>query len=61
MKIDFVINGFSDSLNLPDDHTLTVAEIEAMKQARYNNWRAVITAVNDDTVVDVVATPTDEV
>ena len=61
MKIDFVINGFSDSLNLPDDHTLTVAEIEAMKQARYNNWRAVITAVNDDAVVDVVATPMDEV
>ena len=61
MKIDFVINGFGDSLILPDDHMLTAAEIEAMKQTRYNNWRAVITAVNDDAVVDVVATPIDEV
>ena len=39
MKIDFTINGFSDALNLDDNHGLTDAEIEAMKQARYDAWR----------------------
>jgi len=39
IKIDFTINGFSDALNLPDNHGMTDAEIEAMKQARYDAWR----------------------
>lgn len=38
IKIDFTINGFSDALNLADDHGLSDAEIEVMKQARYNKW-----------------------
>lgn len=29
---------FSDALNLPDDHTLTDVELEAMKQSRLDNW-----------------------
>ena len=29
---------YSDALILPDDHTLTNDELEAMKQARLNNW-----------------------
>lgn len=43
MKIDFIINGFSDALHLPDDHSFSEAEIEAMKQARYNKWYEFIT------------------
>jgi hypothetical protein len=43
MKIDFTINGFSDALILPDDHGLTDAEIEAMKQARYDKWYDYVT------------------
>jgi hypothetical protein len=39
VMIDFIINGFSDCLHLADDHGLTDAEIEAMKQARYDKWR----------------------
>lgn len=38
VKIDFNINGFGDALYLADDHGLTDAEIEAMKQARYDKW-----------------------
>jgi hypothetical protein len=38
IKIDFIINGFSDCLHLADDHGLTDAAIEAMKQARYDKW-----------------------
>jgi hypothetical protein len=29
---------------LPDDHAFTDVEIEAMKQQRFDNWIAVITA-----------------
>ena len=34
---------FSDALNLPDDHGLSDADLEAMKQERLNNWLAVVT------------------
>ena len=39
IKIDFEINGFSDALHLADEHGLSDAEIEAMKQARYDKWK----------------------
>ena len=29
---------FGDTLWLEDDHTYTEADIEAMKQERFNNW-----------------------
>jgi hypothetical protein len=41
---------FSDTLILADDHGLTDAEIEAMKQARYDKWYDFIT--NPPPVVD---------
>ena len=48
MKIDFSFSSqygtFSDALHLPDDHGLSDKQIEAMKQARFDNWIAVITA-----------------
>lgn len=42
IKIDFEINGFRDALHLADEHGLSDAEIEAMKQARYDKWDAFI-------------------
>lgn len=48
MKIDFEYQTnhglFRDALHLPDDHSFTEAEIEAMKQQRVDNWIAVVTA-----------------
>jgi hypothetical protein len=48
MKIDFQFDTqygrFCDALHLPDDHTYTETEIEAMKQQRLTNWIAVIEA-----------------
>jgi hypothetical protein len=48
MKIDFCFDTqygkFCDALHLPDDHTLTDEEIQAMKQQRLDNWIAVVTA-----------------
>jgi hypothetical protein len=33
---------FSDALYLPEDHTFTEEQIEAMKQERLNNWLAIV-------------------
>ena len=48
MKIDFEFDTphgiFRDALHLPDDHGLSDAEIEAMKEQRRDNWIAVVTA-----------------
>lgn len=52
MKIDFTITdgkySFSDALHLDDDHGLSDAELEAMKQARFDNWVAIIIAVDEE-------------
>jgi hypothetical protein len=49
MKIDFFFDTqygkFCDALHLPDDHTLSEAEIEVMKQQRLDNWIAVVSYV----------------
>lgn len=46
MVIDFEMsNGIytlKDAIVLPDDHTYTELEIEAMKQQRFDNWIIVI-------------------
>jgi hypothetical protein len=34
---------FRDAIWLPEDHTLTEAEIEQMKDARYNAWYQLVT------------------
>jgi hypothetical protein len=48
MKIDFEFETaqgkFADALHLPDDHTFTDDEIQAMKQQRVDNWIAIVTA-----------------
>lgn len=33
---------FRDALHLPDDHGLTDAELDAMKQERLDNWVAIV-------------------
>jgi hypothetical protein len=48
VSIEFEFNTqygiFRDALVLPDDHGLSDAELDAMKQQRMDNWIAVITA-----------------
>ena len=48
IKIDFEVETehgiFRDALHLPDEHSFTDTEIEAMKQERVNNWIDFITA-----------------
>lgn len=55
MKIDFEFQTgyglFRDALHLPDDHGLTDAQIEVMKQERLDNWIAIVTAPPADEVV----------
>lgn len=52
MKIDFFFDTphgkFADALHLPDDHTYTDAEIEAMKQQRLDNWIAIVSAPSEE-------------
>jgi hypothetical protein len=59
MKIDFEFDTphgvFRDALHLPDDHTFTADEIQAMKQQRVDNWIAVVTAPPAEEI-----TPTEE-
>lgn len=47
MKIDFEITKdgytFRDALVFPDDAVPSDAEIEAMKQARFDAWYAIVT------------------
>jgi hypothetical protein len=48
IKIDFQFETrygkFADALHLPDNHTFTDAEIQAMKQRRVDNWIVLVTA-----------------
>ena len=65
MKIDFEFDTphgmFRDALHLPDDHTFTDAEIQAMKQQRVDNWIAVVTAPPVEEVIEeVIDTPVEE-
>jgi len=47
VKIDFEFNSpygkYADAIVLLDGQTMTDAEIEAMKQARYDQWLASVT------------------
>ena len=47
IKIDFEKNigayTYRDALYLPEDHTFTDAEIEAMKQSRFDRWYQIVT------------------
>jgi hypothetical protein len=64
-KIDFEFDTphgmFRDALHLPEDHTFTDEEIQAMKQQRVDNWIAVVTAPPVEEVIEeVIDTPVEE-
>jgi len=65
VKIDFEANTqygtFRDALHLPDDHNLSDAEIEAMKQQRVNNWINVVTEASNAPSTDVIDVPVSDV
>jgi hypothetical protein len=46
IKIDFEFDSpygvFRDALHLPDDHGLSEAQTEALKQERLDNWLAIL-------------------
>jgi hypothetical protein len=42
-EFDSPYGKYADAIVLLDGQTMTDAEIEAMKQARYDNWLAAIT------------------
>ena len=54
IKIDFEFDSphgvFRDALHLPEDHTFTDDEIQAMKQQRYDNWWAIVNPPPEDVV-----------
>jgi hypothetical protein len=43
-----------DAIVLPDDHGLTDAQIEAIKQQRFDDWYAVVTAPQDEIINEIV-------
>jgi len=43
---------FRDALYLPDNHTYTDAEIDAMKQERISNWVSLITSAPSESLPD---------
>ena len=61
MKIDFEFDSdygvFRDALHLPDDHTFTDEEIQAMKQQRFDSWLAIVNAPPVETPVEETPAP----
>lgn len=43
---------FSDALNLPDDHSYSEQEIEAMQQQRVDAWVAFIDGTQADNTIE---------
>lgn len=56
IKIDFEITKnrmtLKDAIHLPKNHQYTEAQIEAMKQKRFDDWYAIVTAPQKDEVVE---------
>ena len=51
IKIEFEMDKdgmiFRDAIVLPDDHNLIDSQIEAMKQKRFDDWYAIVIAVEE--------------
>jgi hypothetical protein len=66
IKIDFSFDTphgkFADALHLPDDHSFSEAEIQAMKEQRRDNWIAIVTApaVETEPAPELTPEPTPE-
>jgi len=41
---------FKDAIVLPDDHTLTEQNIAEMKQKRFDDWYAIVTAPQEEII-----------
>lgn len=58
LKIDFEKTDGTytlvDAIYLPDDHKLSDKEIEAIKQKRFDDWLAIMTALSVNDVLDTV-------
>ena len=58
IKIDFTKTDgnytFNDAIWLKDDHALSVDDIDAMQQARFDAWLAIVTAPAVDDVLDTI-------
>jgi hypothetical protein len=56
IKIEFEVtqNGYSfkDAIVLPENHNLTESQIEEMKQKRFNDWYAIVTAPQPEEVIE---------
>lgn len=46
-----------DAIVLPDDHGLTDVEIEAIKQKRFDDWVAIVTAPQPEVELDEHGNP----
>jgi hypothetical protein len=63
IKIDFEFDAepygvFRDALHLSEDHGLSDAEIDALKQERFDNWMAIINApASEEEVVEETLPP----
>jgi hypothetical protein len=55
ISIDFEItkNGYSfkDAIVLPDGYSLSESDIEAIKQKRFDDWYAIVTAPSEDEII----------
>lgn len=54
IQFEITQNGYTlkDALVLPDNHGMSDAEIEALKQKRFDDWYAIITAPQPEYQVD---------
>jgi hypothetical protein len=45
-------HSFRDAIVLPEGHGLTDAQIEEMKQKRFDDWYAIVTAPQQEEVIE---------
>lgn len=54
INIDFEIEQdgykFRDAIILPDNHNLTDAEIDALKQKRFDDWYLIVTTPSEEVI-----------
>ena len=51
-QFDTKYGEFKDAIHLPENHTYTNDDIEAMKQTRLDNWIAIVTAPQPEYKID---------
>jgi hypothetical protein len=56
IKIDFEISQdgytFKDAIVLPENHGMSDEQIEAIKQKRFDDWYAIVTAPQEEETVE---------